>query len=157
MLLGVCALGWWAWHACFPDPKAEIRRRLDRLAQLASFGPNEGAVAKLADAEKLGGYFIENVQIKLSAPGMEEYSFDNREELIQAAFAARSAVRSLKARFSDMKIELTPGKAEAIVYLTLNADVGDDKDSIFQGLKFNIKKVERNWLITRIDTVSLLK
>lgn len=97
------------------------------------------------------------MQIKVAVPGVEEYDFDNRDELIQAVVAARSAVKSLKARFSDMNIEVTPGKGEAIVDLTLNADIGDDKDSVWEGLKFSLKKIHGDWLVTRIDTVNLLK
>ena len=150
-------LGYWAWTVYFPNPKVEIRHGLDRLAQLASFDAEEGALAKLADAQKLAGFFTQNVQIKVAVPGVVDRDFDNRDDLIQAAVAARSAVKSLKARFSDMNIEVTPGKGEAIVDLTLNADVGDEKDSIWEGLKFSLKKIHGHWLITRIDTVNLLK
>ena len=157
LLVGLLALGYWAWTIWFPNPKVEIRHRLERLAQLASFGSDEGALSKLAGAQKLARFFSETVQIKVAVPGVEEYDFDNRDELIQAVVAARSAVKSLKARFSDMNIEVTPGKGEAIVDLTLNADIGDDKDSVWEGLKFSLKKIHGDWLVTRIDTVNLLK
>ena len=107
--------------------------------------------------EKLGGFFSPEVEVKLESPGYPTLEFNTRDELKQAALGARSAIRGIKAEFPDMKIEVTPGNQAAIVDLTLMADVGDEKNAILQELKFNMKKVDGQWVITHVETVKTLK
>ena len=151
------ALGYWAWTFFFPNPKTVIRHRLEKLAQVASFASDEGTIVRLAGAQKLIGYLTDNVQVKADAPGLDGRNFENRDDLIQAATAARTMVKSLKVRFSDMNIEVTAGKEEALVDLALTADVGGEKDSIFQEMKFSMKKVDGTWLVARIENVKSLR
>jgi hypothetical protein len=154
---GAVLLVWWAWTVFFPSPRTAIRHRLTQLAKLASFSPNEGDLTRLMNVEKIGGFFSEQVEVKIEVPGYPTVVFNSRDELKQAALGARSTIRGMKAEFPDMQIEVTPGNQAAIVDLTLMADVGDEKNAVLQELKFNMKKVDGQWVITHVETVKTLK
>jgi hypothetical protein len=152
-LAGLMALGYWMWTLAHPNPRKVIWRRLERLAQLASFSTNEGQLAKLADVQRIGGFFSDQVVVNVGAPGAETHSFNDRDDLIQSMQAARMAVTSLQAKFLGPKIEVDPGKTEAIVGVVLTADVGGEKDAWVLDLKIEMKKIDGDWLITRVETV----
>ncbi len=63
------AVGVWLWTVLFPSPEKVIRQRLATVAKRASFTADESALARLADAESLAGYFSTNVEIDLDVPG----------------------------------------------------------------------------------------
>jgi hypothetical protein len=153
MLAGLIALGYWAWTAAFPNPRKVVLHRLEKLAQLASFSPNEGQVAKLANVQKIGGYFADQVTVNVEVQGVEKFTFNNREDLIQALQGARMATSSVKAKFLGPKIEMTPGNQEAIVGVALTADVSGEQNAVVVDLKIDLKKIDGDWLITRVETV----
>ena len=88
------ALGIWGWGVFFPSPEKVIRKRLGELAQAASFSPKEGLIAKAWNASVLGEYFTPDVQVTVDVPGTQ-HTLSGRDELLQAAVGARSAVGSL--------------------------------------------------------------
>ncbi len=151
LVAAVVVLGWWGWRTLFPNPRLVIRHRLESLATLASFSPGEGRLARLAAVQKIGGYFSENVQIRLNAPGTDLRSIENREDLLQAAAAAAGSAKNVKVRFLDENIQLLPGNQEAVVDLAVRADVGDDKDTVAEGLKISMKKIKGAWVLTRVE------
>jgi hypothetical protein len=153
VLAGLIVLGCWAWKAVFPNPRTVIRRRLEKLAQIASFSPNEGQLTKLANVQKIGGYFADQVTVNVEVQGAEKVSFNNREDLVQAMQGARMTVSSVKARFSGTKIEMTPGNQEAIVGVVLAADVNGEQNEVVVDLKIGMKKIDGDWLITRVESV----
>ena len=51
----VLGAGVWLWQFFFPGPEKVIRKNLARVAVLASYGPNEGPLAKLGNAQELAG------------------------------------------------------------------------------------------------------
>jgi hypothetical protein len=151
------ALGYWAWTAAFPNPRKEVRRRLNKLAQIASFPADESPLAKLANLQKLAGFFTEQVVVNVSAIGEGTRLFSNRDELMQAAQAARLSVNGFRAKFADPNIELTHGNEEAIVDVAFTADIGGEKDSLVEELKIEMKKTGGDWLINRVESVDTLK
>lgn len=153
----VLALGYRAWMALFPDPKTAIRHRMEKLARVASFSPGQGALAEMANAEQLAGFFAEHAEVKVNIPGVESQDFGSRDEIAQAALAAHRSVKSVTARFTDMNISVVPAGTEAVVDLVFSADVGDDKNSILQVLEFKLKKIGGDWLITRVEALPDLK
>ena len=48
LLALLIAVGFWVWNILFPNPQKIIRHRLNKLAQLASFAPNEGNFSRIA-------------------------------------------------------------------------------------------------------------
>ena len=153
MLAGLMALAYWGWRAVFLDPRKVVRQRLEKLAQIASFAPNEGEVAKLANVQKLAGYFADQVTVNVEVQGVDKAEFSNREDLIQALQAGRMAASSVKAKFLGPKIEMTPGNQEAIVGVALTADIGGEQNAVVVDLKIEMKKIDGDWLITRVETV----
>jgi hypothetical protein len=52
---------------------------------------------------------------------------------------------------------LDAGAGTALVYLPVEAKLGGQNDSIVQEMKFTLKKIKGDWLITRVETVNTLK
>jgi hypothetical protein len=153
LIAALAALGIAGWFYFFPRPEQVIRRRLTEMAQLASFGPKEGELAKLANSQKLTSYFAENVEIILDVPGQGRQSFSNREELLRAAMGARSMLTSLGVSFPDIAVRVTPTKTSALVEVTIRVVMPTDREPIIQEMKLFLKKIGGDWLIERAETV----
>src|SRR6202042_2940896 len=145
------ALGFWAWSILFPNPQKVIRSRLNKIARLASFSGNEGNFSRVAAVEKLGAYFTEEIEIMVNVPNEESHTFNRREELMQAALAARNVISALKVDFPDINVDLDSGKLSATADVTLRADISGEKNTVVQELKVYLKKVDGKWLIYRLD------
>ena len=158
ILLGVLvALGFWIWTLLFPSPEKVIQNRLVKLAKLGSFGSNEGNIARVANIERMGTFFDEDIEVVIDVPGAEAHTFTRREELQQAAMQARSVLSGLQVEFPDIHITLAPDKHSAVADVTLKAKVSGQSDLIVQELSIAFKKVDRAWLISRIETVRTLQ
>jgi hypothetical protein len=157
LLVAVLGVAAWLWTVCFPNPKQAVRNRLNQVAQLASFSANQGNIMRVANVQKLGRLFAEDVQVMVDIPGTESHTFTSREELMQIAMAANRLSSGLKAEFLDINIEMGTGDQSALADLTLKAKVGGESDLIVQELKFTLKKIDGDWLITRVETLRALK
>ena len=157
LLAVLLALGFWLWTFLFPNPQKVIRDRLNKIARLASFSGNEGNFSRVAAVEKLGAYFTDEIEVKVDVPHEETVTFNRREELMQAALSARSALSALKVDFPDINDDVDPGKLSATADVTLRADINGEKNALIQELKFYLKKVDGKWLIYRLDTVRTLR
>lgn len=152
----VLAAGYWAWTTLFPNPRKLIRQRLNKLAQTASFSSGEGQLAKLARAQKVANFFSDQVVVNVHVPGGEGGEINSRADLLQHAQAAYMMLNGVKAKFADPNIELPPGKEDAIVDVVLTADIGTEKNAVVEELKFDFKKIDGDWLITRVESVNTL-
>ena len=157
LLAVVIAAGVWSWTILFPSPEKVIRNRLVKLAGLASFSSNEGNIARVANIERMGTFFAENIEVVIDVPGVETHSFTHREELQQAAMQARSVVGGLQVEFPDIHITLAPDKQSAVADVTLKAKVSGQNYLIVQELSIAFNKTNRDWLITRVETVKTLQ
>src|SRR5579884_390431 len=157
LLLALAGLGYWLWTVFFPNPQQVIRNRLNKLARLASFSPGEGNISRISKIQRMGRLLAEDVQLIIDVTGTEIQTIKSRQELMQAAMAAPRFANVLKAEFLDMNIELGSDTQSAIVDLTLKAKIGGESDLIVQELKFTMKKINNDWLITRVETVKTLK
>jgi hypothetical protein len=153
----VVALGAWAWMALHPSPETLIRKLLDGVARAASFGPNQGYLAKLNGAQTLADFFSTNVEVNLDVPGRQEHRLAGREEIQQAALAARASVQSLAVNFPDVTIMVNADKESAVADATLQARVAGEQDMIVQEMKFTLRKINGSWLIVKVETVRTLK
>ncbi len=156
LLAALVALGYWLWSVYFPNPQTVIRNRLNKVVKLASFGASEGNIARVANIETLGTYFTDDIEIKVDIPNAETHTFTRREELMQAAMAARSALSSVNADFPDISVDLDAGGTTATANVTLRADINGEKNAVIQELQIYLKKVNRDWLIYRLDTIRTL-
>jgi hypothetical protein len=150
------ALGVWLWTVLFPSPEKVIRKRLTELARTVSFSPNEGNLARLADAENLAFFFSTNIEVNIDVPGHEQHVFAGREEITQAALATRSAVSGLNVKFPDINVTVAPDKQSAVADLTVEANISNEREPIVQEMKFTLQKIDGKWLVTHIETVRTL-
>ena len=148
-------LGFWGWRVFFPSPEELIRKRLGELAKAASFSSDEGLVAKAWNASMLGGFFTPDVQVTVNVPG-SQHTLNGRDELLQAAVGARSAVGSLSIQFPDIKVVVAPDQDTAVVNLTARGRIAGQRDSYLQELRLRMTKIKREWLINQIETVRTL-
>jgi len=155
-LAALVAAGLWLWAVLFPSPEKVVRQRLATVAQRPSFTADESALARLADAESLAGYFSTNVEINLDVPGRSQLTITGRDEVTQHAAAADSMVSSLSVKFLDVDVTIGPDKRSAVADFTVEARVGDDQDLIVQEMKFTLQKISGQWLITRVETIRTL-
>ena len=156
-LAALVAAGLWLWAVLFPSPEKVVRQRLATVAQRASFTADESALARLADAESLAGYFSTNVEIDLDVPGRIQHTILGRDEITQTAAAARSTVSSLSVKFLDVTLTIGPDKQSAVADLTLQAQVAGERDMIVQELKITLQKIDGQWLIVKVETVRTLR
>jgi len=156
LLAALVALGIWLWTIFFPSPEKIVRRQLGEVAKRVSFAADEGALARLADAQSLAGYFATNVEVNINTRQGDRQNFVGRDQITQAALAARSAVSSLNVKFLDVDVTVAPDKQSATADLTVDANVASQPDAIVQEVKITLKKIAGQWLITRVTTVRIL-
>ena len=157
LLASSLALGVWTWNVMSSRPKVIIQNRLKQLGDLASFSAQEGNISRIASIEKLGAFFTENAKVIVDIPGGESHTFDSRDELMQAALAVRGSAGNAQVKFLDPNIEMDSSGQSALVDVTLQVKIDNDADAIVQELKFTIKKIKGDWLITHVETVKTLK
>jgi hypothetical protein len=155
LLAALVAVGFWGWGVCFPSPEKVIRKRLGELAKAASFSSQQGLLAKAWNASVLGEFFTPDVQVTVDVPGAQ-HTLNGRDELLQAAVGARSAVSSLTIEFPDIKVVVAPDKNSAVVNLTAKGKVPGERDFYLQELRLRLTKIKRDWLIQQIETVKTL-
>jgi hypothetical protein len=146
----------WGWRVWFPSPQNAIRSRLLNLARTVSVEPGEGAIPRGLKAQSLGDYFTADVVLNLEVRGFDPRELQGRDELMQALMGAMQHVRGLKIEFLDINVTLDAGNQSAMANLTGKATVEGEGDFQVQEFNFKLKKVDRTWLIYRIDTVKTL-
>jgi len=157
LLAVVVALGAWAWVVLHPTPEHLIRHKLEDLARAASFGPNQGSLAKLAGAQRVADFCATNVEVHIDVPGQQERSLAGREDVQQAALAARASVPALTVTFPDATVVVSADKQSAMADLTLQAQVAGEREMIVQEVKVTFQKIDGQWLIVKVETVRTLR
>lgn len=150
----VISLVVWLWVTLFPGPEQAIRKRLAEVAQLASYGP-EGEIAKVANANKLAGFFTPDVEITVDVPELRQ-KLAGQDELLKAAMLVRTYVSSMKVELLDINVTFGPDKTSAIANLTLKVRANGQRDFTPQEVKFTLKKIKGEWLIRQAETVRTL-
>lgn len=156
--LGAIALGLalWTWRVLFPGPEQIIRKHLAEVARHASVKPNESPLARLANSQKLASFCTSDVEVAVDVPGRSSQLLSGRDDLFQAALAARSIMTNLKVKFLDVSVVVAEDKQSAVTRLTAEANFPGEKLPEVQELKIIFRKVDRDWLISRAETVKTL-
>jgi len=89
-------------------------------------------------------------------PGRIQHTILGRDEITQTAAAARSTVSSLSVKFLDVTLTIGPDKQSAVADFTVDARVGGEPDLIVQEVKFTLRKISGQWLITHVETIRTL-
>ena len=156
LVAGFGALAIWIWRVLFPSPEQVIRKRLGELAQAASFSSKEAPLASLANSATLASFFTDDVEFILDVPGHSQQKVSGRDQLLQAAMSARSALGGLSVEFLDINVIVGPDKTSAVADLTAKGRVQGEPDLLVQELKLTLKKIQGHWLISRLETVKTL-
>lgn len=146
-----------AWLALHPTPERQIRKQLETAVRSASFGPNQGMLAKVAGASRLADCFTTNVEINIDVPGRQEHRLASRVEIQQAAMALRASVQSVSVALPDITIVVNPDKESATADVTLEVRIAGESDMNVQEARITLRKINGDWLITKAETVKTLQ
>jgi hypothetical protein len=159
----LAAVGVWLWMVIFPSPEKIVRNRLAAVASRASFPHGENPIVIAARSESLAGYFNTNVEVNINWPehvGREFAGHENnsisRAEITQASAGLRRKLDNLKVEFPDMSVTVAPDKLSAVAEVVVKIQVVGERDVLLQEIKFTFRKIETDWLITRVETVRAL-
>jgi hypothetical protein len=152
----VVALGWWLWTMLFPNDETVIKKRLNRIATLMTFDSKEGNIAMAANVSELIGLFDIEVEVMIDTPEFRKQSLAGRDEIRNAALAARQSFSPLEVKFLDLNAVIAPDGTNATVQLTAEVHQSRKRDLFMQELKFVLRKVDGTWLIVRVETVRTL-
>jgi len=155
----VLAVVFWLWQALFPSPEHVIRNRVAKVARLISFSSNEGNLTTLSKVSSLLTYFSPDIQCSIETPDIPDagdWTIAGREDLRNNVLSAHSMVESLRAEFIDVTVAIAPDRQTATAELTARVSLPNDKDFIVHEMKFTLKNVGGQWLITRVETVKTL-
>jgi len=155
-VVALVLLATWIWHSLFPGPEQLIRKRLTQLAQSASSRSNEDPLAKAFRVESVTGYFTPDAEIIIDMPGEFSQTIHGINELIPLVTAARSMGRTIKVELVDITVTVAPDKTSAEAHMTGEAKISGESNVQVQELKAHFKKVQRDWLIDRVETVRTL-
>ena len=147
----------WGWYRFFPGDDTAIRRQLARVARLASFRPNEAALTRLGNAKELSGLLTAEAQVVIDIRGYHDQVLKGRDQVFEAAMAARNTGPGAKIEFLDPVIQFPGSREGAVVDLTMKAQISGEPDLIVQELRFSMKKQSGEWLIDRIETAKSLR
>ena len=152
VVAALAAAGLWVWHACIPSPEKAIRHRLKELARTASFGPNEGGLARMRYGQELAGFFAENAEVRLDV-GNTVATKGGRAQLRDTAVGVRMTLDSLQVDFQDLNVVLGADGHSAEVDLTAVGRIPSEPDLQVCELKFLLTRTGGDWLIRRVETV----
>lgn len=148
--------GIWAWNFLHPGPEKVIKKRLAELARTVSVDSNEGQLRRLARAQSLADFFSPDVEVIVDVPGFHVQTIEGRDELMQAAVAARSR-GTLKVKLVDVTVIVSPDALSAEAHFTGEASISGDKSLQAQEFRARLVKTNGAWWITRIETVKTLR
>jgi hypothetical protein len=147
----------WLCGILFPSAAKAIRKRLAETARAASFDRTQSALSRRAGAQRLPNFVATNVEINIDLPGHQARQMSGRDDILQAAMAARGTLDSVKVTFPDIALTIDPDKQSATADVTAEAKISGDDQLYIEEMKFTLSKLEGHWLITRVDTVQTLQ
>ena len=101
-------------------------------------------------------FFTTNAVVSLEVRGFESETLHGHADLLAAATTALQRLAGLRVEFLDVNVSLAADRQTAVANLTCRATRAGDKDFVVQEFDFHMRKVGRDWLIERIDTVKTL-
>lgn len=153
----LAALGFWLWTILFPSPEHIVLKRIASLAATATVSASDGAITRAAKVSSLIGYFSTDAEIHIDVQGVATHTITGRDEIRETAAGGFANVTSLKVQFDDATARVAPDKQSAEVSCTARVSAGNEKDFGIQELHFQFKKIDGDWLITRVETVKTLQ
>ena len=158
LLLVALGAGPWLWKTVFPSDETRILGLLKALADDATLPAGEGNIGRIRRIERLTSALTPDIAIRVTPFGSRSVEISGRDEVMQAAMAARGAATSIKVEFLDIvvnSVDRAAWAAEAV--LTAKIQAGTDRDFGIQPLKISLRKEkEFGWRISRIESTRIL-
>jgi uncharacterized protein YchJ len=156
LLAVVAALGFWLWTVFFPGPEKLILRKMASLATTSTFNASDSPVMRAVKVGNLIGYFAVDAEIIVDVPELGAHTVSGRDEIRDAARAVFAGLATLNVEFLDVTVRLGTDKQTATVTCTARVSAGDKKNYGVEEMRFQLKKIDGTWLITRAETVKTL-
>jgi hypothetical protein len=153
----LAALGFWLWTILFPSPEKIVLKKVSNLAASANISRADGNITRAAKAGNVVSEFANDAEIDFDVAGVGARTLSGRDEIRETAMGGFANVPSLKVQFLDAAAKVGAGKLTAEVTCTERVSAGDNKDFGIQELRFQFKKIDGDWLITRAETVKTLQ
>ena len=151
----VAVAGYFAWTWLNPTPEKAIRKQMEKLAETLVGKPGEGNIARVAGINKTLGFFAPDIYINGEGIPQLNDAIQGHNELQQALFAARSRLDGA-ITFHDVHVLVDDPKAtNARVNFRAVARLSGQSEPFSQDLKAQFVKINRDWLISRIDPITL--
>ena len=157
LLAAIAGFGFWLWTVLFPSPEKIVLKKINNIAATATVDAADNNLVRAGKAVKLAGFFSLDAEIVINVPGVSDRTFSGRQEIKDTAMGGLAKVTSLKVQFFDTTATVGPDKHTADVNCTMRVDAGSNQDFGVQELRFQFKKIDGDWLITRVETVQTLK
>lgn len=157
VLAVLAGLGCWLWTVFFPSPQRIVLKKIAGLAQTATVATSDGNLTRAAKATSIVGLFANDAEIVLDVPGFAARTLNGRDEIREATMGGLASLSSLKVQFFDATASVGADKQSAQVACTARVTPDDSKDIGIQELRFSFKKIDGDWLITRVQTVQTLQ
>jgi len=146
----------WLWTILFPSPEKLVLKKISQLAATATFTGNDGNLTRAAKVSNFIGFFSTDAEITIDAPELGVHTLSGRDEIREAAARGFTGLAALNVQFLDVGVRIGPGKQTAEVSCTARVNGNDKKDYGVQEMRFQLKKIDGDWLITRAETVKTL-
>jgi hypothetical protein len=157
MLCLLAAAVWWGWRHFFTGEEARIRSMLADLSEVVSVPTKESAFQTLASANGIQNHLLPEIVVNVDVPEMGHKEFSERTELMQAYMAARTLMPGLKVELLDPQIKVASDRRSATVEVTLKATQPGKKDLLAQEIHMTLQKPDKNWRVSRVETVQVLR
>jgi len=148
------------WKILFPSEEKRVIQRFELLSQYTEKKANEDILSTANRIKNLSQLFSNPCDFKIE--GDPFYSFTgsySREEIGGYALRGRSYFLDLSLHFSDYKIKFSDretAQVQLIGRLTGKTTAGERVDEVRELLCI-LKKIEKAWLIARLEVVEVLK
>jgi hypothetical protein len=157
LLAAAAGIGFWLWTILFPSPEKIVRKKISTLAAVASFDANASNITRAGKAGSAAGMFANDAQIVVDVSGAGARTLSGREEIREAALGGFASLPSLAVRFLDAAVTVGEDRQSAEVNCTAEVRAGDSKEFGVQEMRFQFRKIDKDWLITRVETVKTLQ
>jgi len=153
----LAALGFWLYTVFFPNLEKVVLKRVASLAKTVTVTPNDGNITRAAKVSSIISYFSTDAEIHVEGPEIGNKSITGRDEIREIAAGGMANVSSLSVQFDDATAHIGADKQSAEVDCTARVSVKDSKDFGIQELHIQLKKIDGDWLITKVETVKTLQ
>ncbi len=157
LLAAAAGLGFWLWTVLFPSPEKAVLKKISSLAATATVSAGDGNITRATKVSNLLGFFSADAEISYDISGIGAHTLSGRDEIRETAAGGFTQLSSIKVQFFDAAAHVGPDKQTAEATCTAQVNVGDGKDFGIQELRFQLKKIDGDWRITRAETVKTLQ